>query len=161
MEISHIPVDDNLTTQRLYWYRKQRLNHPLPPNNFTVTSQLEGYNHRPDISGAVYYNMQEYRDQNCPPTSVEYEKNRLSSCRYDKADNYSNTSTSPREEENHETKSSQAKKDLANLPPLDISEVIDTLTTLSSEGKLGRSSNSPKESDEENSKTKGIEFICK
>eukprot|EP00795_Rhopilema_esculentum_P000969 gene969-10735_t len=135
-------IEDNMTTQRLYWYRKQRLTHNGTPRGFMphqVSNMAENYRQEP--SG--YSNSLEHSSG--APTAGGSSSGRLSSCRFDRNERYSSTSA-----EGKDSKTSQPKKDLSNLPPLDISEVIETLTTLSSEGKLAKGNPSPKNgSDEE------------
>eukprot|EP00794_Sanderia_malayensis_P007208 gene7208-8015_t len=150
--------EDSVTTQRLYWYRKQRLTHSTTPatprtmymQQHTMPNVNTNDAYRSDIAAGVAMSS----NGQCSSSNgraVQHDKGRLSSCRFDRAEQYS-CSSPP---EGKETKVTTAKKDLSNLPPLDISEVIETLTTLSSEGKLGKSNPQPKDaSDNESLKIK-------
>lgn len=151
MEGSTVHVEDNMTTQRLYWYRKQRLTHNGPNTRGFLSHQVGNGSETYRQESGGYNSNTEYNNVAC--TIAANGNGRLSSCRFDRNERYSSTSN-----EIKEIKSNQPKKDLSNLPPLDISEVIETLTTLSSEGKLGKGNNpSQKEDgdDESSSKIKG------
>ena len=143
--------EDSMTTQRLYWYRKQRLTHSGPTRGY-VQHQMPNITetYRPSANG--FHNSVDTSNGDCiAAMNTVHDNGRLSSCRFDKSEGYSTSST-----EGKDTKLTAPKKDLSNLPPLDISEVIETLTTLSSEGKLGKCNSSSKEgSDDENVKIKG------
>ena len=153
MEGGNTHVEDNMTTQRLYWYRKQRLTHNGPTNRGFVPHQMANINEAYRPESGVCSNSIEYNNGACTLSVNTNNNGRLSSCRFDRNERYSNASN-----EGKDTKNNQPKKDLSNLPPLDISEVIETLTTLSSEGKLGKGSQSPKEEMDEESgvKVKGL-----
>lgn len=133
-----MPIEDSMTTQRLYWYRKQRLTHNGPATRGFVPHPM-GNSSDPfseesiSSSSAMDYN-----------NSVATNTNRrLSSCRFDRNERHPdrNEKYPSASIETREAKNNRPKKDLSNLPPLDISEVIETLTTLSSEGKLGKGNN--------------------
>ena len=145
--------EDSMTTQRLYWYRKQRLTHNTAPcgymphqmPNITETYRPSALNNALDTVNTEY------------PTASNAmgginDNGRLSSCRFDRAERFSLSGTPAN---GKEAKKTSPKKDLSNLPPLDISEVIDTLTTLSSEGKLGKGNASPKESSDADAEDDG------
>lgn len=158
MDGSTAHVEDNMTTQRLYWYRKQRLTHNGPTSRGFVAHQLgnggEVYSRQ---EAGMYSNNAEINNSSCTLGVGAVSNGRLSSCRFGRSERFSNTSN-----ENKEIKNSQPKKDLSNLPPLDISEVIETLTTLSGEGKLGKGNQPPKEDGDEEAavKVKGLLRTC-
>ena len=160
MEGGNMPIEDSMTTQRLYWYRKQRLTHNGPATRGFVPHPM-GNSSDPfseesiSSSSAMDYN-----------NSVATNTNRrLSSCRFDRNERHPdrNEKYPSASIETREAKNNRPKKDLSNLPPLDISEVIETLTTLSSEGKLGKGNNvsAKEELDEESGvKVKGLLLTC-
>ena len=156
----HTHIEDNMTTQRLYWYRKQRLTHNGPSSRSYMPHQTSNIQESYKQDATTFNTTIEYTKAVCPNTATtninESEDVRLRSCRFDRNERYSSNTTI----ESKDGKSNQTRKDLSNLPPLDISEVIETLTTLSSEGKLGKGNASPKEgSEDETVKVKGMIFF--
>ena len=155
MEGGSMHVED-MTTQRLYWYRKQRLTHNGQATRGFLPHQMgnasEQYRQESlSCSGSI-----DYTNGACGLAVNTNGSGRLSSCRFDRNDRYTdrNERYPHASIDSKEPKSNQPKKDVSNLPPLDISEVIETLTTLSSEGKLGKGNASSKEDLGEDSSVK-------
>ena len=155
MEGGGMHIEDNMTTQRLYWYRKQRLTHNGPATRGFVPHQMGNVSEQYRQDSISCSGSLEYNNGACTIAVSTNGNGRLSSCRFDRNERYPVASI-----EGKESKINQPKKDLSNLPPLDISEVIETLTTLSSEGKLGKGNAPSKEDVDEESgvKVKGSVF---
>ena len=156
---------DDYPTQRLYWYRRQRLSHP--PIGIVNDLNLPVYQ-PPGIGGCRYEMPPSIPNITAAPnigvcstaaptcmtlTSLQSDPE-YTSCRYASpvsprsdggrrtsslTSSSSVSSTQGKSSSDNQQQQGSSRQTKNKLPPLDISEVIETLTTLASNGKMKKS----------------------